>query len=695
MKFHIAGLCCTDGSGFAFHNGFSLIILSYLAAAAGSFTALEMIERSRSPRTARALSRHVARATARGGIALSICLIGIVALQFALPVSYAPAWIVYSLFIAFGAAGCGLQRVRQTKAREAKVLQRTNAELMASYQQLQAAICRMPQGFTFFSADKKLIVCNPSYNEMYRLSPQQTQPGTPLSDILDCHIATGTFADMSKEDYLARREALTRAAQPCDITVELQDGRTVSLHYRPLPDGGWVATHEDVSERRQTEREIVFIARHDALTRLPNRVTFQERMEEAVDMAARGNKCALLCVDIDNLRDVNDALGHAGGDSVLKGVAERLKACVREGDMVARLGGDEFAIIQQTITQPDDGEILANRIIKAFEKPFDVEGRRIEIGLSVGVTLLPDDGTTADRLLKNADMALYLAKTEGRGKVRFFEPEMDARIQARRVLERDLRQAISRNELELFYQPSIDLATGRISAFEALLRWHHPARGLVSPVEFVPLAEETGMIVAIGEWALRTACQEAMNWPDGISVAVNLSPIQFKKRTPVAAVKSALEASGLPADRLVLEITESVLLEDAPSTLAALHQLRALGIAVALDDFGTGYSSLSYLHRFPFDKLKIDRSFVHDMMNNKESMSIIRAVTGLGQSLRMDTIAEGVETLEQLNLLRDEGCTEVQGYYFSRPKPACDLPLLIKTIHEVSDCSDSVATIWR
>jgi diguanylate cyclase (GGDEF)-like protein len=457
----------------------------------------------------------------------------------------------------------------------------------------------------------------------------------------------------------------------------------IAICHQPLPDGGWVATHEDITERQQAEARLVYLARHDALTGLPNRVLFQERLEQALTLAGRGGHCAVLCLDLDRFKLVNDTLGHPVGDRLLQAAADRLQACVREMDTVARLGGDEFAIIQPAVERPEDAELLANRILVAFRSAFEIDEHTIQAGTSLGVAIAPGDGTSPEKLLKNADIALYLAKTEGRSKVRFFEPEMDASIQLRRMLELDLRLAIARNEFEVYYQPLVDVATRMIAGFEALLRWHHPVRGLVSPAEFIPLAEETGMIVAIGEWVLRTACVEAKNWPADISVAVNLSPIQFRQGNLVAVVKDALDASGLHPDRLELEITETVLLQNTVGTLAALHELRAIGVAVALDDFGTGYSSLSYLRSFPFDKIKIDQSFVRDLVEDKEALSIVRAITGLGQGLRMRTTAEGVETQEQLDILRREGCTEIQGYLFSRPMPADELPALIERLNQI------------
>ena len=422
------------------------------------------------------------------------------------------------------------------------------------------------------------------------------------------------------------------------------------------------------------------MARHDALTRLPNRLTFHERLEQAMDMVGRGRGCAVLCLDLDRFKLVNDTLGHPIGDGLLQVAADRLRSCVREVDTVARLGGDEFTILQLTVERPEDVELLANRIFTEFAKPFVVDGHQIVIGTSIGAALAPGDGTSAEKLLKNADIALYIAKSQGRGTVRFFEPEMDVRIQLRRTLELDLRGAVTRNEFELYYQPVFDLKAGKIFGFEALLRWHHPVRGLVAPIEFIAIAEETGLIVTIGEWVLRTACFEAKNWPGEIHLAVNLSPVQFNKGNLVATVKAALDASGLRSNRLELEITESVLLQNTTTTLTALHQLHAMGIAVAMDDFGTGYSSLSYLRSFPFDKIKIDQSFVRDIVADQELMSIVRAVIALARSLHIKTTAEGVETIEQLDMLREEGCTEGQGYIFSRPKLASELQLLIDSL---------------
>jgi diguanylate cyclase (GGDEF)-like protein len=559
-------------------------------------------------------------------------------------------------------------------------LTQTNAELEMGRQQLTAVLDNITQGVCCFSADKRLLVSNRRYAEIYNLPPEATRAGRSLQEIVEDRHAVGTTPGMSPADYLAWRVDLAADNQPSTTIVTLTNGRVVAISYRPMPGGGWVGTHEDITERQKAEAEIVFMARHDALTRLPNRILFHERLGQAIALAGRGEGCAVLCLDLDHFKLVNDTLGHSVGDGLLQAAADRVLACVRDVDTVARLGGDEFAIVQVAVERPDDAVVLANRIIAAFRTPFEINGHQIAVATTIGAALAPHDGTSPDALLKNADIALCLAKSEGRSTVRFFEPEMDARLQSRRTMELDLRSAIARNEFEVYYQPQINIVTNSITSFEALLRWHHPVRGMVSPIEFIPLAEETGMIISIGMWVLRTACLEAKHWPEHISVAVNLSSVQFKDGGLVAGVKAALAESGLPPDRLELEITESLLLQGTEATLDALNQLRAMDIAIALDDFGTGYSSLSYLRSFPFDKIKIDKSFIRDLESNSEAMSIVRAITGLGHSLLMKTTGEGVETQEQLDKLREEGCTEAQGFLFSAPKPASELPSMIRRL---------------
>jgi diguanylate cyclase (GGDEF)-like protein len=390
----------------------------------------------------------------------------------------------------------------------------------------------------------------------------------------------------------------------------------------------------------------------------------------------------VLCLDLDHFKNINDTLGHSVGDALLCAVTSRLRACVREADLVVRTGGDEFSIVQAGIDLPVGASTLAQRIIAEFHAPFDLGDHQVAIGTSIGIAIAPDDGSDPDQLLKNADMALYRAKANGRETFCFFEPEMDAKAQARRLLEIDLRKALAVGEFELHYQPVVNLEHNRISGFEALLRWNHPTRGKVSPDEFIPLAEETGLIVPIGEWVIRQACMEARTWPSDLQVAVNVSPLQFRGKTLVATVVSALAFAAFPAHRLELEITEAVLLQNNEATLSVLHQLRGLGVKISMDDFGTGYSSLSYLRSFPFDKIKIDQSFVRDLANNPDSIAIIRAVTGLGESFGMVTTAEGVETQEQLEQMRAEGCTEAQGYLFSKPQPASEVAHILSRFEQ-------------
>jgi len=378
----------------------------------------------------------------------------------------------------------------------------------------------------------------------------------------------------------------------------------------------------------------------------------------------------VLCLDLDHFKSVNDTLGHPIGDELLKVVAERLRRCTREHDTIARLGGDEFAIIMTAMDQPTDAAALARRIRDSITKPYELDGHQIVADISIGISVAPLDATEPDQLLKNADMALYGAKADGRGAYRFFEPEMDAKMQQRRELELDLRKALVNGEFELYYQPLVDLQSNEINGFEALIRWNHPVRGLISPAAFVPIAEETGLIIPLGEWVLRRACEETAHWPGDLKVAVNLSPSQLKSRNLVQVVMSALANSGMAATRLQLEITESVLMQNTFSTLATLHQLRELGVQIAMDDFGTGYSSLSYLRSFPFDKIKIDRSFINDLSNGAEPLAIVRAIASLAKSLSMISTAEGVETEQQLEKLVAVGCTEMQGHIFSQARPA-------------------------
>ncbi|WGD56780.1 EAL domain-containing protein [Bradyrhizobium sp. CB1650] len=462
-------------------------------------------------------------------------------------------------------------------------------------------------------------------------------------------------------------------ADGTEISV-LTFGRRLMIEGRE----GYLVVVVDITERRKAEARIAHMALHDGLTNLANRALHQRWLGEALERAnAAGNSVAALCIDLDLFKNVNDSFGHLIGDHLLEHVADRLRSRVAGNNLAARLGGDEFSIILTDDTSPTHVSQFAADLIKTLSAPYEIDGNQVAVGASVGIALSPGDGTSSAELMRNADMALYRAKEDGRGTHRFFEREMDQQVQRRREMELDLRRAFTSSEFELHYQPLVDIASDKISGFEALLRWPHPGKGMISPAEFIPLAEEIGLIGPLGEWVLREACNEAVKWPLEIKVAVNLSPVQFRSRNLVQVVISALANSGLAPKRLELEITESVFLAETEANLAILHQLRELGVSISLDDFGTGYSSLSYLRSFPFDKIKIDRSFVKDLAKRSDCGAIVRAISGLGRSLNITTTAEGVETTEQLDWLRAEGCNEVQGFLFSGARPAAEVGQLL------------------
>jgi diguanylate cyclase (GGDEF)-like protein len=557
-----------------------------------------------------------------------------------------------------------IERTEEVRARE--------ADLQAQNLRFNAAVSNMSQGLVMFDGDSRLVICNQRYIEMYRLQPDDVRPGHTLRHLVDRRTANGTFSG-DPEQYMENLSATIKAGMPTSQFVELDDGRTIALVNVPMAGGGWVATHEDITERRRSELKIAHMARHDALTDLPNRLLLRERLSEALAHVDRGKRLAVLCLDLDQFKNVNDSLGYPTGDELLRAVAARLHGCVRDTDTISRVGGDEFSIIQTEIEDATDAERLARRISEAISVPYDLHGHLVVVNTSIGIALAPADGTDANELLKNADMALYGAKADGRGIYRFFEPNMDARMKARRALELALRKALANGEFELYYQPVVNLNKEDVLCCEALLRWNHPEHGMVAPVDFIPVAEEIGLIVSIGEWVIRQACQEATSWPDEIRVAVNLSPTQLNSKTLLPTVLSALAATQLPAHRLELEITEAVLMQNTEVTLRTLHSLRSLGIHISMDDFGTGYSSLSYLRSFPFDKIKIDRCFITGLGDSDESAAIVQAVAGLAQRLSMTTTAEGVETRAQLDHVRELGCTDVQGYFYSPPIPAREL----------------------
>jgi diguanylate cyclase (GGDEF)-like protein/PAS domain S-box-containing protein len=544
---------------------------------------------------------------------------------------------------------------------------------------LDTAIDNMSQGLTMFDRSGRLVLCNRRYIEMYGLSPEVVRPGCSVRQVVEHRIETGSLTVHDAQSYVEDRQATLEHGAIVSKVFELPNGSTILVTRRPMAGQGWVATHEDITERRRAEAEIARMARYDGLTGLANRALLRERLEAALRRVARGERLAVLYLDLDHFKGTNDSLGHPVGDGLLKTIAGRLRGCLRETDTIARLGGDEFAIIQTAIEHQSDATILAQRLREAVIEPHEIDGHQVLADVSIGIALAPDDGTEADQLLKHADMAMYAAKNDGRGAFRYFAPEMNARAQARRRLELDLRNAITNEEFELYYQPLINLDRNEVCSCEALLRWHHPERGMIAPEAFIPVAEETGLITAIGDWALRAACAEAMTWPDHVTVAVNVSPVQFKNQTLVLTVVAALAASGLPARRLAIEITEAVLMQDNETTLATLHQLRDLGVQIVMDDFGTGYSSLSYLRSFPFDKIKIDRSFINDVSDKGDASAIVQATTNIATHMNMSTTAEGVETPEQLSTVRALGVTEMQGYLFSRPQRAAEIARLFRT----------------
>jgi diguanylate cyclase (GGDEF)-like protein len=558
----------------------------------------------------------------------------------------------------------------------------------SSRKRLDTALNNMTQGLMLYDASSRIVLFNRRYVEMYGLSLDVIRPGRLFRDVMQHRKATGSF----EGDPEAFCSAVLRNVAQKKLThtiLETKAGRSVQIVNQPLPDGGWVATHEDITDLRRSEEQIKHLGHYDALTDLPNRVLFREQLDREFKRTKRGEQFALLYIDVDEFKGINDSLGHPVGDDFLKSLARRLEDCVRATDFVARLGGDEFAIIQTAVGNLTDVQALVAKIHEAIRQPYECLGHHVMTDASIGIAMAPADGADIDQLIKNADLAMYGAKAAGRRTSRFFEPQMDAKARARRALELDLRQAMDSESFELHYQPLVDLDSNEVTGCEALLRWRHPERGMISPVEFIPVTEDTGMIVELGEWVLRTACAEAATWPDQVRLAVNVSPVQFRSQTLALTVAAALAASGLAANRLELEITEAVLIRDDEAALEMLHQLRAIGVRIALDDFGTGYSSLSYLQRFPFDKIKIDRSFINDIGEGDASSSIVQAVVNIATARNMTTTAEGVETQQQLDLLRGLGCTQMQGYLFSAARPAGEIQAFFRSPDQIVQAAAS------
>ncbi len=675
---------------------------------------------------------------------------------------------------------------------------RVRRKLSEQNLRLDAALNNMNQGLCMFDAQNRLVVWNERYRAMYNIDPLRIWRGATIRDLLDARIAAGTFP-LDPAAYDADLRARLKEGHTFTINVELSDGRSIAVVNHPMAGGGWVAMHEDnterkravrdlehtrsfldtiienvpspiivkdipslryslinraaenylgldravmlgktakevmpaasaeaieaedqrllaagkpvfidehaivtpnngtrivtaarlpalepdggakylitvindVTDRKRSEQRLAHMARHDQLTDLPNRAAFNECLTATLDIAARsGESFAVLCMDLDRFKEVNDVYGHSAGDALLRDLARRMEEAA-QGAFIARIGGDEFAVVTPTGPQPSAAEALAVRLAAALDVDIDVDGHPMRTGLTVGIAVFPQDGGDAATLMANADAALFRAKAEARGSIRFFEVSMDKQLREKRALQQDLRSALARGEIELHYQPQAQIGGG-VTGFEALVRWHHPRHGMVPPSTFIPLAEESGFIMALGEWILRTACREAASWPRPQRISVNLSPVQFKHGDLPALVHEILLETGLAPARLEVEITEGVLIGDFNRAVSILRRLKNLGLRIAMDDFGTGYSSLSYLQSFPFDKIKIDRAFVSNLGRSAQAATIIRAVIALGRGLHLPVVAEGVETEEQLKFLAAEGCTEIQGYLVGRPKPIAD-----------------------
>ena len=583
----------------------------------------------------------------------------------------------------------------QQRLEAAALATRADAERRAAEQRIAEqharfgkALDTMAHGLLMFDASNRLVLSNAALFRIFEILPGDVQPGMTINDIIQSMAKAGKlYEDVAAVGAFYSR--LTSQNVPAKFVRKLLDGRQLSGVFTPNDDG-WVLTFEDITEARKADERIAYLAMHDSLTGLPNRVMLRSRTEEALRSISNGGSFAVLCLDLDQFKDVNDTLGHPAGDRLLCEVARRILSVTRRSDVVVRLGGDEFAVVACPHDVQGDAQAviaaMAVRLVDTISEPYQIDGQHVVIGASIGIAMAPADGLDPDRLMKNADLALYGAKSAGRGRFVFFEPVMEQNVVDRHRIETELRDALAQGAFELYYQPIVKVATRRIIGFEALLRWRHPTRGMISPADFIPVAEDNGFITQIGAWALNAACQEAAGWPEDLKIAVNLSPVQFRSGTLIETIFAACVDAGLAPHRLELEITESTMMQDTDATLVMLREIKALGVRIAMDDFGTGYSSLAYLQRFPFDKIKIDRAFVRDIERGT-NLTIIRAVTSIAENMGIGTTAEGVETEQQFARVAEEGCDEVQGYLFSPPRPASEVAAMLGVSKRPMDMS--------
>ncbi len=574
-------------------------------------------------------------------------------------------------------AGLGGSSYLLSRSRAQAVQLRDNNELLNQRKdalriqsgRFRSAIQNMAQGLCMIDKDHKLITWNDKFAVMYGIPGSLLQVGLPYLNVLEHRFLTGSIPGSCSDFFRQELGTLERAESHYEI-YELPDGRFISTSFEPIPEGGMLTTHLDVTNSRKSEMQIMHLANHDGLTSLLNRRYFVERLEKLLDELQADDGVALFAIDLDDFKLANDKFGHGAGDLILATVAIRLKACAGECDLISRIGGDEFSIVVTGMKCREAAEKFASKLVSDLSKPYDCDGQHIEIGASVGIALAPNDARDINGLMKVADLALYAAKNKGRNRSCMFSPNMLVEMIKRRELEEQLAEALECGQMELYYQPLICAHSGLVNSMEALLRWNHPSRGVLSPFHFITVAEKMGLMGALGTWVINRACADAVQWPSSVGVAVNVSAAQFHMRALELDVAAALGNSGLPGNRLEIEITESLLLSDEDAVLETIHKIHDLGVSIAMDDFGTGYSSLSYLHKYPLDKIKIDRSFITDLPDSNHSLSIVRTIISLARSMGMSIAAEGVETDEQMALLKDEGCHQLQGYRISRPIPA-------------------------